>query len=152
MSTPKAIDPEQKQNRQSAVSWAQQFAASVRDRDFERGQSLFDPDAQGFGTRCQEARSLAELLANQWQPTWLRTADFDYVPGSVQVHLSNDSSMSVVTALWQSCGVDQTELWGTQAPYPRSGRCTFVLKRANPDAWVCIHSHFSMAPDTQNPP
>jgi ketosteroid isomerase-like protein len=152
MSTSNAIDSCKERDRKSAFSWAQQFAASVRDRNFENGASLFACDAHGFGTRCREARSLAELLMNQWQPTWPRTTDFDYVPDSVHVQLSDDSSMALVTARWQSLGVDHSELWGVQIPYRRSGRCTFVLKREQTDTWCCTHSHFSMDPDIQNPP
>lgn len=152
MNKPIAINPETEQARRSAVLWAQQFADCVRSRNFERGESLFAPDAHGFGTRCREANSLADLMINQWLPTWPRTTDFDYAPDSVQVNLSDDLSMAFVTARWQSNGVDRAELWGRQAPYLRSGRCTFVLKRLQPDAWSCIHSHFSMNPDTQNPP
>lgn len=152
VNTPFAINPKMEEGRLSAVSWAQQFAACVRSRNFAGGESLFAPSAHGFGTRCREANSLADLLVHQWQPTWPRTADFDYAPDSVHVNLSNDLSMALVTARWQSQGVDQAELWGRQVPYLRSGRCTFVLKLVPPGASCCIHSHFSMDPDTQNPP
>lgn len=151
MSTPSTKNDRLHTRRDSAVEWTQQFASSVRSRDFEKGATLFAPDVHAFGTRCHEAHGLGDLLLNQWQPTWLRTANFDYLPGSVQVDLSEDASMAVVTARWQSHGVDHQDLWDTQPPYLRSGRCTFVLKCTPNGIWSCIHSHFSMLPDELSP-
>ncbi len=139
------------EDRQSALDWMERFAACVRARDIASARPMFSAGLRSFGTRTVEASSLDELVAQQWQPTWLRTREFRYQPGSVELRPSADGSMMLAVARWESIGVDSPEAWDRQAPYARRGRCSFVLQREDAGAWVCIHTHFSMDPDPVRP-
>jgi ketosteroid isomerase-like protein len=136
---------------ETALAWAHAFARCVRQRDFDAGKSLFAPDAHSFGTRMIEAHGRDMLLAEQWLPTWTRTQGFDYAPGSLRAQISGDGGMALITARWQSLGVDDASRWGQQAPYRRNGRCSLVLARTPDGPWRCVHSHFSMDPEGQRP-
>ncbi len=133
------------------VTWAEAFARCVRNHDFEAGRSLFSANVHSFGTRTPEARDLDQLHSQQWAPTWIRTRDFTYTPDSLHTELSDDGTMAMLIARWQSIGVDTPDLWANQTPYLRTGRCTFILKQCPDSIWRCIHTHFSMDPDPKNP-
>lgn len=129
----------------------ERFAAFVRARDIESARALFRAEVRGFGTRTPEALGLDELIAQQWRLTWMRTRDFRWLPGSMQLQMSRDAGTAIVHARWDSWGVDSDEAWGEQTPYHRQGRCTFALEREPGGQWQCLHSHFSMDPDPRKP-
>lgn len=131
---------------QLATEWAEAFARCVRERDFFAAKQLFCAHVHSYGTRAVEANGLEQLVEQQWTPTWNRTRGFEHLPGSLDVQLSGDGSLAIVCARWASEGVDTPERWGQQAPYRRSGRCTYALTGDGSGGWRCVHTHFSLDP------
>lgn len=134
--------------RTSLLSWLDTFASCVTARDLNSAKALFTTNVHSFGTRTIEALNIEELIAEQWEPTWLRTTGFKYLSDSIDIILSADETMAVILARWESQGVDSPTLWDKQTPYYRSGRCTFTLKKSASNIWLCVHTHFSMDPSS----
>ncbi len=126
------------------IAWHEQFAACVRGKDFEAARALFAPECQGFGTCVEFAADREHLLKTQWIPTWSSTHSFHFLPAPFEIILSKDGSLVCVLALWESQGVNPKG-----ATFPRRGRCTTVLRRAdaNSTTWVAMHTHYSKTPD-----
>lgn len=121
--------------------WLDHFAACVRARDIDAGKALFDPGVLAFGTRAESAQGLDELAERQWRPIWTSTSGFHFVDESVSVIESDDGSLAVALARWESTGFD-----AGQKPFGRRGRCTIALRRDPVGAagWRAVHTHFSM--------
>lgn len=124
-------------------SWLHQFAQAVRERDFERGKTLFSPQVVAFGTVAHRANSLDELFEQQWSHIWPNTSGFDFDYASA-LAVSSGEQTSVV-AQWQSQGYD-----ATGQSVVRRGRVTLVLIKVN-GHWQAIHTHFSLQPTPPSP-
>jgi ketosteroid isomerase-like protein len=125
------------------MAWHEHFAACVRARNFEGGRAQFAPDCQCFGTCAEFAADWERLLQTQWIPTWSSTNAFHFLNAPFEVILSKDGSLACVLALWESEGIGPDG-----KTFPRRGRCTTVLRRAdaNPKIWVAVHTHYSKTP------
>ena len=124
------------------IEWLDHWARCIRERDFEQGLQLFDPEASGFGTITLRTKSLKELLEQQWKPVWSQTEGFTFDDDTLVIHTSADRAFACVHALWRSRRSDS-------AGAERLGRATILLARQKADeSWKCRHTHFSMWPDT----
>jgi len=130
------------------VDWLERFARHVRERDFDRGSTMFHRDVIGYGTWTPTAVGLDALIDEQWRPVWQRTTGFrfDTETASVIRHDGADGTeLRVVTSRWASCGEPTN---GHAEPFERRGRATIVLRRDTPDApLLALHTHFSLDPN-----
>ena|SRR5690349_8960297 len=124
--------------REQAEAWLAAFAAAVRERDYERGQSMFDADATGFGTVSTRYEGVDQLEHGQWREVWERTEGFTFDLDSATFRV--DGNLVVALSEWTSTGRD---VGGSARP--RRGRATIVLIGTD-DEMRAVHTHFSMAP------
>lgn len=132
----------------AARAWFEDFAACVRAEDIEGGRRLFDRDCASFGARAEHLIGVDDLVARQWHPTWTSTRGFSAVPDTLTVDTAADGTVVVLTALWESEGVQDDG-----STFGRRGRCTIIL-RADDDAphgLRAVHSHFSLSPEVAVP-
>lgn len=123
---------------QDVSAWLDAFATCVRDRDLDRGRTLFSPDAVGFGTVARRYEGIDELVGEQWSEVWSRTEEFTF---DAVDHRWLDGSLCAVAATWHSVGTDG------DGRRRRTGRATLVLHRTD-DGLRATHSHFSITPGT----
>ena len=124
------------------IAWLDHWARCIRERDFDQGLQLFDPEASGFGTITLQTKSLEELLEQQWKPVWLQTEGFAFDDETMVINISPDRLHACVHALWRSRRSNSEDA-------ERLGRATILLTRQQADdSWKCRHTHFSMWPDT----
>lgn len=109
-------------------------------RDLDAAESLFAPDVASFGTKATVVEGLAQLRKHQWEKIWPNIDDFSMLTDEIRA--SSDGALAWGMVPWTSTGFDEK---GT--PYPRPGRATAVLARRD-GVWLCIHTHFSLAPGT----
>lgn len=122
--------------REEVERWLDSFAKAVRERDFETGLTLYDPNATAFGTRVRWAQDAKVYLEGQWQPIW--NASSGYVFTEI-LRIDGDGDLIAVSTLW----TNNTEING-EVKF-RSGRASFVLKRVA-GRLVAIQSHYSEDP------
>jgi ketosteroid isomerase-like protein len=82
----------------------------------------------------------AYIRQNQWEGIWANIRDFriemDQIAGG------GDERWAWGVTTWTSTGFDEAG-----RPYQRPGRATVALERRD-GRWLCVHSHFSLAPGT----
>ena len=132
-------DAHRDQARAELLDWFDRFARCVRERDFEGGERLFDPDVVAFGTRNEMMLGLAALREMQWLPTWNSTRDFRFVEGTLHIDVCPAGELAWGGALWASRGEP-----GDRPGFDRRGRATFGFARG--ECWRCTHSHLSLTP------
>lgn len=131
--------------------WLERFALAVREKDFEAGQSLFQEESQGFGTRATTTRNLRELMDLQWRVIWPNTEGFRFELDEVHAkyRISTSGDLCTVWLCWSS--IARPRIKEQTGPFQRSGRCTIVLARTSVDEpWQAVHSHFSLEPVDEN--
>lgn len=122
--------------------WLTDFAAAVRDVDYDRARAMFADDVISFGTFTPIARGRDALVAQQWKNIWNRTRGFTFVVPQTQIEICGEIAWAA--APWTSQGRDAQGNW-----FDRPGRCTLILRRdgrLESAAWLCVHSHFSLTP------
>lgn len=118
--------------------WMVQFAAAVRERDFELGRSLVAEDVFSFGTVRAVADSVEELESGQWAKVWPFTFDFDFDYKETRQIIRD--GLVVVMTLWSS----HESLHGVKGA-SRNGRATLILQTKD-NRFVATHTHFSLNP------
>jgi len=123
-------------------AWFMGWGPLVAGQRFAEARALFDPGVIGFGTYMDLVEGLDGLEARQWRAIWPSIADFRFLPETLRIFTSADRLLVTALILWTSTGFRED---GT--PFPRPGRTTAVLKRAQSGApWRGIHTHFSEFP------
>ena len=121
------------------ITWMDSFEAAARTRNFSAGRKLFSPNVRSFGTLADDVHDLDSLVDRQWSITWQKTQHFEFEPDSTTCHVSDNGRTAIVFSKWSSQRSSDGGL--------RQGRSTIVLVREGiADAWVAIHSHFSLTP------
>jgi ketosteroid isomerase-like protein len=120
--------------------WLNSFSECVRNRNFNKGEFLFDDDVISYGTWTIEMLGLKNLVKNQWRNVWPQTKEFRFIKSSINLLFDNSSSPTqcTVACQWLSYGETKEQL-------ERTGRCTIVLQKKH-GHWLAIHSHFSSDP------
>ena len=59
--------------------WLEEFAASVRAVDYDRGRAMFAEEVVGFGTFARMLVGRENLIAGQWKNIWGCTRGFRFV-------------------------------------------------------------------------
>ncbi|MGH9138094.1 MAG: YybH family protein [Acidimicrobiales bacterium] len=125
----------------SVRDWMAAWGREVAAADLDAGRARFAADVIGFGTRARVARGLDSLFTEQWSQVWPAIEDFAFRLAELDVLASPDGRLAVAVCEWDSTGVDSA---GSR--FPRPGRATVVLRRADPSApWQAVHTHFSIA-------
>lgn len=106
--------------------------------DFDSTETLFDPDVVSFGTKAAIVSGLTQLRSQQWEHIWPNIEGFEM--HIEQMHGTCNADLAWGMLPWTSKGIDSTG-----KTYLRPGRATAVLQRSN-SQWLCIHTHFSLAP------
>jgi ketosteroid isomerase-like protein len=119
-------------------AWLETFAAAVRAVDYERGMTLFAPEAVAFGTYAGMLRGLPNLVAGQWRNIWGVTRGFTFRLDELSGGISGE--LAWVAVPWDSQGRTEAGEW-----YDRPGRATLILERRS-GRWLAVHSHFSLYP------
>lgn len=123
--------------------WLAEFSDCVRNQDFERGLSLFDKDAVGFGTWTDRMNGLELLYQKQWSNVWPNTSGFQFDAESISIWFDSaeEPTQCTVGVLWTSRGLKED---GTV--FDRAGRSTIVLGCSG-GKWIALHTHFSFNPE-----
>ena len=125
----------------SVLEWLRGWGAEVADVDIAAARRRFAADLSAFGTRADVVIGRDRVEDEQWSPTWPAIEDFAFHVDTAQVIVSHDGLMAVVATAWSSTGIDEQ-----RHHFPRPGRATIVLRRAEPTAdWIGVHTHFSLA-------
>jgi hypothetical protein len=121
------------------IAWMDRFSMAVCARDFSAGRKLFSPNVRSFGTLADDVHDLDSLVDRQWSITWQKTQHFKFETDSTTCHVSDNGRTAIIFSKWSSQRSSDGAL--------RQGRSTIVLVREDiADAWVAIHSHFSLTP------
>lgn len=121
-------------------TWFEQLGRYCAAVDYASARVLFAPDVVSFGTKATIVAGLDHLQANQWEGIWPNIRDFRIELDTVQGGGDDHQAWGVAT--WTSTGFDEQG-----NPFDRPGRATVILERRD-DAWVAVHTHFSLAPGT----
>jgi ketosteroid isomerase-like protein len=127
-------------------AWLEAFAEQVRRADLAGARHLFEPSLRGFGTRAFSAEGRDAVERDQWAHVWPSTRGFQFELDALSVWLSPDGRQASLAVPWRSTG-----LAPDGAHFERRGRATLVLARADGDAWLGVHTHFSIDPDARHP-
>ena len=114
-----------------------QYCAAV---DYDGGETIFAPDVVAFGTKARVVSGRDYVRQHQWEGIWGNIRDFKV--DLEQVQGAGDERWAWGVTTWTSTGFDRDG-----QPYFRPGRATIALERRE-GRWVCVHSHFSLAPGT----
>lgn len=129
---------------EQVLGWLRAWARCIRERDFDAGHRLFDPDVVSFGTFVAVAQGIDELEREQWRRTWPFIDNFRFDHEAARVFLSPDRLLATVAVGWSSVGVG-----ADGKPFGRPGRASLVVLRTTPNAeWRAVHTHFSLSPGT----
>ncbi len=120
------------------IRWLDIFAGYVREVDYASARPLFHPDTLAFGTFTNVIPGLQAWIDTQWDNVWPKTADFRFDLAGSFVLASDDATMAVVIAPWDSTGFHEDG-----SLYARPGRATMVFHRGA-EGWICVHSHMSL--------
>jgi ketosteroid isomerase-like protein len=136
-----APDTRPRGDEESARQWLREWGAEVADVDIAAARRRFADDLSAFGTRADVVIGRDHVEDEQWLPTWPAIEDFAFAADAAQVIISADGLTAVVATAWTSTGIDEH---GDR--FPRPGRATIVLRRAEPSTeWIGVHTHFSLA-------
>ena len=125
----------------AARTWLTALARCVQAVDYESARPLFAPDVRAFGTYAEVVTGRDALERQQWRVVWPAIREFAFRLD--EVCCVGDETMLGVVVPWNSLGVKSD---GTT--FSRPGRATLILVMRE-GRWVAIHSHFSLAPDTE---
>jgi len=120
------------------IAWLEAFSACVREVDYAAAKPFFHPSILAFGTHMDVLPSLDAWVRSQWDNVWPKTSDFRFKLDAVHVLASDDQSMAVVIAPWDSTGYHPDG-----SPFDRPGRATMVFHKAG-DRWLGVHTHLSL--------
>jgi ketosteroid isomerase-like protein len=120
------------------VQWLTAWQAAINACDYARGAELFAEDVIAFGTYSDAMQGRSNLVEHQWREMWPYIRDFRFRLDEASV-LDDGHSICVVICPWASLGVGPDG-----STFPRAGRCTIVLERAE-SGLRARHTHFSMA-------
>jgi ketosteroid isomerase-like protein len=124
-------------------AWLRDFAAAVRERDYENARGLFHADVSGFGTVARRFHGIDELVREQWERVWENTESFRFDLDSAQYW--REGHLVIAISEWSA---DDIEPDGSRRP--RTGRATVVLSRSG-DRVRAAHTHFSLTPSAPAP-
>jgi ketosteroid isomerase-like protein len=127
-------------DKDAVEAWLQDFAAAVRERDYERARGMFHTEVSGFGTVARRFHGIDELAREQWQRVWGDTESFRFDLDSAEYWREGD--LVVAISEWSSDGIEPD---GSRRP--RTGRATIVLSGSG-DGVRAAHTHFSLTPRT----
>ena len=126
---------------ESVRAWLRGWGAEVAAADIAAARRRFADDLSAFGTRADVVIGRDRVEGEQWLPTWPAIEDFAFRVDEAQVMLSPDGLMAVIATGWTSTGIDEHG-----ARFPRPGRATIVVHRAEPPIdWIGVHTHFSLS-------
>lgn len=108
--------------------------------DYDAAEALFAEDVVSFGTKASVITQRRHLRRQQWEEIWGNIADFRL--DLEQIRAGGDERVAWGMAPWTSTGFDETG-----ASFDRPGRATVILERFD-DAWLAVHTHFSLVPGT----
>jgi ketosteroid isomerase-like protein len=112
----------------------------VRAVDYARARALFADDVVAFGTFAAVVVGRDRLEHEQWRHIWSTIEAFTFRVDELHC-LGNDQALCVVVP-WDSQGRR-----ADGARFSRPGRATLLLvPRGIDNAWMAVHSHFSLAP------
>jgi ketosteroid isomerase-like protein len=120
--------------------WFDALGTCCASEDYEGARGLIAEDVRSFGTKAEIVTGREKLEANQWRGIWPNIADFRFDLDTVVAEGEDGRAWGAV--VWQSTGFDEDG-----EPFDRPGRATVVLERRE-DAWVAVHTHFSLYPGT----
>ncbi len=121
------------------IEWLERFSAAVRARDFDAGRALFAEGVTAFGTRADSMHGLAQLEAEQWQPTWRATRGYRFNFDAADIQVSSDFAYAAIP--WHSEGVEPSG-----RTFDRFGRATYILRKIE-GRWLAVHTHHSLNPN-----
>jgi len=119
-----------------ALEWLKSFEISVKNRDFEKAQALYDSQATLFGTLVGMSQSTENYKKNQWEVIWNTSKNFKFT-GILRIDVFD--SVAIISAMWKNTTLINED-W-----IERSGRASLCLIKAS-DQVKAIHSHFSLSP------
>jgi ketosteroid isomerase-like protein len=127
---------------QAAVrQWFELLGAYCAAVDYDSGETIFAADVVAFGTKARVVTGRDHVRQNQWEGIWGNIRDFKIEMDNV--HAAGDERWAWGVTTWTSTGFDREG-----KPYDRPERATVALERRH-GRWLCVHSHFSLAPGTQ---
>jgi ketosteroid isomerase-like protein len=124
------------------LAWFDALQTCVRAVDFASAERLFAPDVMGFGTYKDIAVGREELRAAQWSNIWPTITDFTFRLD--RLHWGMDGKLA-----WAACPWDSTGYGPDGAAFYRPGRVTVIFD-CGADAWLALHTHFSLYPRPAN--
>jgi uncharacterized protein (TIGR02246 family) len=124
------------------VAWLNEFAATVRARDYKKGRELFHDDAFGFGSVGNMLDGLDRLVEHQWKRVWNQTEGFELHLQYLKCGASGDVAWAAVPFSSQGIAPDGSR-------FLRRGRATYVLEKHD-GRWRAVHSHHSLEPSDEN--
>ena len=131
-------------DRDSITGWFEEWVKCIASLDFVRARTLFAPEVVGFGTYSDILDGIDDLERRQWRMVWPAIAGFRFDLAGLWVEVSPDRRLGHAAVGWTSTGTNEEG-----QPFPRPGRCTVALRRADLDsAWLGTHTHFSLARGT----
>lgn len=128
--------------RADLEGWLDAWESCIRSGDYARGRALFDPGVVAFGTRRSVATGLDDLVEHQWRQVWPRIVDFRFDRDSLWIECDGED-LAVLMVRWATRAQQ-----ASGSVFHRPGRATIVLRRAPPEGWRAIHTHFSLEPGT----
>ena len=117
--------------------WMERFQASVRERDFETGLTLYSEKATMFGTRVSASTELNDYSQRQWRKIWTNSKDFRF---EQITQMQSSGEFAFCSATWSNRTLVDGQL------VERTGRATFVFQTLRGEI-KAIHSHFSETPN-----
>ena len=127
-------------DRDSITGWFREWGESIASLDFTRSRTLFAPGVVGFGTYADFLSGIDDLEIRQWRVVWPSIAGFRFDLEGLWAEVSPDRRLGHAAVGWSSTGTDEEG-----RPFPRPGRCTVTLRRADPASpWRGTHTHFSL--------
>ena len=124
----------------SIARWLAEWGECIASLDFARARTLFVPGVVGFGTFSDLLVGLDDLEVRQWRAVWPAISDFRFDLDGLWTEVSPDRRLAHLAAGWTSTGTREDG-----APFPRPGRCTVTLRRADTGSpWRGTHTHFSL--------
>ena len=123
-------------SQDEVLEWIKSFESSVKNREFEKAQSLYDSQAALFGTLVFKTQSIEDYRKNQWENIWNSSKNFKFTEF---LRIDVFDSVAIISAIWENISL-VNEDW-----IERSGRATLCFIKVKEEV-KAIHSHFSLTP------
>jgi len=123
-------------SQDEVLEWIKSFESSVKNREFEKAQSLYDSQAALFGTLVFKSQSTEDYRKNQWENIWNSSKNFKFTE---ILRIDVFDSVAIISAIWENTSL-VNEDW-----IERSGRATLCFIKIKEEV-KAIHSHFSSKP------